>query len=104
MDHPILVALPSLHSTIIGILIAFYSAYFIFSFKEVDDAKTKLIKIIKTSVKASTPFSFYDSLPKNDLTDKDDHLDWSKARNLIFKSSYMFNLYEKKFTSEDVAT
>lgn len=102
MDHPILQALPSLHSTIIGILIAFYSAYFIYSFKEVDDAKTKLKKIIKTSAKASTPFLFYDSLPEYELTDSRNSLDWDKARNLIFKSLNMMNYRREKYSSDDL--
>lgn len=102
MDHPILQALPSLHSTIIGILIAFYSAYFIYSFKEVDDAKTKLKKIIKTSAKASTPFLFYATFTEQELTKSKDSLDWQKARNLIFKSSSMMSYRREKYTSQDL--
>ncbi|QRZ23289.1 hypothetical protein H9L11_03885 [Vibrio sp. sp1] len=47
MSSPILEALPALHVTVIGVVAAFFSAFAIYAYQKVNDAKEKLDEALK---------------------------------------------------------
>lgn len=92
MSSQILASIPGIHATIIGILLAFLSGYFIYSFQKIIDTKLKLLKSIEFSKKICTPnyFIFNDFYP--DLTKSNGRIDLIKDFDpLLHKASTFYS-------------
>ncbi len=76
MNFPILEALPSLHVTIIGIVAAFFSAFAIYAYQKVNDAKDRLKSSIRHSISISTPNSIL-QVGGNKFLNDDETIDWA---------------------------
>lgn len=59
MDSAILTALPSIHSTLIGIGAAFYSAYAIYAYQKIQEARIRLERISKDATSFSLNLNTY---------------------------------------------
>lgn len=92
MNSLILTAIPGIHATIIGILLAFLSGYFIFSFQKIIDTKLKLIKSIESSKKACTPIFSLHNKHTPDLTKSNNRVDLFKDFDpLLHKASTFYS-------------
>jgi hypothetical protein len=82
MDSAILTTLPSIHSTLIGIGAAFYSAYAIYAYQKIQEAR---IRLERTS-KDATNFAFYVntfSIMANDPLLTDGVLEYETCKTII---------------------
>ncbi|HBI9108286.1 TPA: hypothetical protein JI414_RS21320, partial [Acinetobacter baumannii] len=92
MTSQILTAIPGIHATIIGILLAFLSGYFLYSFQKIIDTKLKLIKSIESSKTACTPNFFIYNEYTPDLTESNGRIDLIKDFHpLLHKASTFYS-------------
>lgn len=73
--YVILSTIPGIHATIVGILVAFFSAFLIFAYQKITEAKKKLEKALKIAESVSSPaLYFYNG--KTSLINDNGELDW----------------------------
>lgn len=91
---PILENIPGIHATIVGVLAAFYSAYFMFAYQKVTEAKKKLEKVLKVSKDICTPDKSVTN-GHSPLIDENGNLDWDeKCKNLIRDAKSIFSFLD----------
>lgn len=89
---PILSTIPGIHAAIVGILAAFYSAFFIYSYQKVSESKKELSKILDSSKSIIDSHSIVFS--SDFLLDRNGNLDWDdKCRNLLYRAETLFHDY-----------
>lgn len=83
LNLPILEALPAIHVTVLGVVAAFFSAFGVYAYQKVNDAKEKLNTAVKFSRSISAPKSLVFESRNKFLTDKGT-LDWDNSgKNLL---------------------
>ncbi len=99
MSSPILEALPAIHVTVIGVIAAFFSAFAIYAYTKVHDAKERFDAAIKQSADlTSTNDTMYSG--KNKFVTKDGHLDWDNHGKELLRNAtslYSYLDYEEKY-------
>lgn len=91
---PILENIPGIHATIVGVLAAFYSAYFMFAYQKVTEAKKKLEKVLNVSKDICTPYKSVTN-GHSPLIDENGNLDWDeKCKNLIRDAKSIFSFLD----------
>ncbi|MDW1940880.1 hypothetical protein R7Q10_02560 [Vibrio sp. Vb0599] len=88
MSSPILEALPALHVTIIGVVAAFFSAFVIYAYQKVNDAKEKLDEALKHSMSVSTPDTMLIN-SNNVYLNEDGTLNWDEKGKEILRRATM---------------
>lgn len=99
MSSPILEALPSLHVTVIGVVAAFFSAFAIYAYQKVNDAKEKLDEALKYSMAVSTP-NLMKLIPNNIYLNQDGTLNWDyRGKDTLTKAIMLYSYldYEEKY-------
>jgi hypothetical protein len=92
LSSPILEALPALHVTIIGVVAAFFSAFAIYAYQKVNDAKEKLDEALKRSESLATPTSMM--LGGNNIyLNGEGTLNWDDAGKEAIRRASMFYSY-----------
>ncbi|WPP56351.1 hypothetical protein SOI69_03525 [Acinetobacter pittii] len=126
MESKLLEILPSIHATIVGFFVAFYSAYYIYAIQKVSELHHTFLKTLKEA-KLNTILPSYLIVGESILFDKNNNLDWDNkcrellknivhrndsltledmhktAKNLLVLFSYFFNSYpftEKKIKNQ----
>ena len=99
LSSPILELLPSIHVTIIGVVAAFFSAFSIYAYQKVNDAKEKLDLALKHSMSVATPTSM--RFGGNNIYLNDDMtLNWDRAGKEMLRNAsslYSYLDYEEKY-------
>lgn len=98
MDSYILETLPGIHGILIGIGVAFFSAFAMYAYQKLQETKDQLDKTITDVEAFSTPNNYING--NNTLINSDGELDWDgKAKQLIkhAKSIYAHLDYEEKY-------
>jgi hypothetical protein len=99
MQSYILEALPGIHGILIGVGVAFFSAFAMFAYQRLQETKDQLDKTILEVEAFSTP-SNYVGGGQNRLIKDDGELDWDgEAKYLLHhaKSIYSYLDYEEKY-------
>ncbi|PCK29594.1 hypothetical protein [Pseudoalteromonas piscicida] len=99
MDSPILEALPAIHVTIIGVIAAFFSAFAIYAYQKVNDAKEKLDSVLKRSQSITAPTSFRFG-GSNRFVTSEGKLAWdTEGKQLLHNASscYSYLDHEEKY-------
>lgn len=99
MESHILEALPGIHGILIGIGVAFFSAFAMYAYQKLQETKDQLDKIILEVEAFSTP-SNYIGGSQTKLINDEGELDWDgEAKQLIHhaKSIYSYLDYEEKY-------
>jgi hypothetical protein len=99
LSSPILEALPALHVTVIGVIAAFFSAFAIYAYQKVNDAKEKLDEALHHSMSVSIPNSMMFN-GNNVFLNQDGTLNWDDRgkealRRAVMLYSYLD--YEEKY-------
>lgn len=96
MSSPILEALPALHVTVIGVVAAFFSAFAIYAYQKVNDAKEKLEQAINISKSVSTPENMLIK-GENDYLKPDGSLDWKQScKDTLYKATELSSYLEEE--------
>lgn len=91
MSSPILESLPAIHVTVIGVVAAFFSAFAIFAFQKVQEAKDKLENILKDAEAFGTPNNFIGASTSN-LFNEDGLLNWDTCcKDILLRANSMFS-------------
>lgn len=99
MNSPILEALPALHVTMIGVIAAFFSAFAIYAYQKINDAKEKLDEALKHSESLSTPNSMIFN-GNNIYLNQDGTLNWDeKGKSTLRQATMLYSYldYEEKY-------
>jgi hypothetical protein len=99
LSSPILEALPAVHVTIIGVVAAFFSAFAIYAYQKVNDAKEKMDAALKRSVSIATPTSMMFG-GNNIYLNGDGTLNWDDAgKGALRRASMLYSYldYEEKY-------
>ncbi|EOW9664412.1 hypothetical protein ACO14J_004552 [Vibrio parahaemolyticus] len=99
MSSPILEALPALHVTVIGVVAAFFSAFAIYAYQKVNDAKEKLDEALKHSMSVSTPNSMMFN-GNNVYLNQDGTLNWDeRGKETLRRATMLYSYldYEEKY-------
>ncbi|MCE4937470.1 hypothetical protein [Aliivibrio fischeri] len=99
LSSPILEALPALHVTIIGVVAAFFSAFAIYAYQKVNDAKEKLEDALKHSMSVSTPNTMMFN-GNNIYVNEDGSLNWDNSGKEALRRAtmlYSYLDYEEKY-------
>ncbi|KJF95339.1 hypothetical protein CTN03_05565 [Photobacterium angustum] len=99
LSSPILELLPAVHVTIIGVVAAFFSAFAIYAYQKVNDAKEKLDAALKHSMSVATPTSMRFG-GNNIYLNDDGTLNWDGAGKETLRrasSLYSYLDYEEKY-------
>ncbi|MBM3363538.1 MAG: hypothetical protein FJY42_12915 [Betaproteobacteria bacterium] len=98
MQSPILDALPSIHTTVIGFGGAFFSAFALYAYQKVQKTKDQLERVLRDVQAFSTPSNYIGT--QADLLLETGELDWDgKAKRVIHDSKSLFSFldYEEKY-------
>ncbi|HHG3339668.1 hypothetical protein [Vibrio parahaemolyticus] len=96
MSSPILESLPAIHVTVIGVVAAFFSAFAVFAFQKVQDAKDKVEKTLKDAEAFGTPNNFIGGSQSN-LLSEDGLLNWDAcSRDVLHRATSMFSHLDTK--------
>lgn len=87
---PILSNIPAIHATLIGIGVAFFSAFFIYALSQIKDAARNLEETIKLSNEI-LDFPIYNSNINNSKLLVDGKLDWELCKDLLWNVRYLYN-------------
>ncbi|MFM1649106.1 hypothetical protein ACJ5N2_14620 [Aeromonas salmonicida] len=101
MSSPILEALPALHVTIIGVVAAFFSAFAIYAYQKVNDAKEKLDEAVKHCMSISDSNIILHK-SNNIYISEDGSLNWDvhgKDTIDIAKGHYQYLDLEEKYNT-----
>ncbi|HIF9075204.1 TPA: hypothetical protein ACX6NV_000013 [Photobacterium damselae] len=99
MSSPILEALPALHVTVMGVIAAFFSAFAIYAYQKVKDAKEKLDEALKQSMALSTPNSMMFN-GNNAYLNQDGSLNWDeRGKDTLRRATMLYSYldYEEKY-------
>ncbi|EPV2532108.1 hypothetical protein ACV28K_004690, partial [Vibrio alginolyticus] len=99
LSSPILEALPALHVTVIGVVAAFFSAFAIYAYQKVNDAKEKLDEALKHSMSVSTPNSMMFN-GNNVYLNQDGTLNWDeRGKETLCRATMLYSYldYEEKY-------
>lgn len=92
----ILENIPSIHASIIGVLAAFYSAYFFYAHQKIAEAQKSLEKEIKFAEGVATPSSFiYGEYTFTDINGK---LDWDNQGKMLFLEA--ISIFASKYSQD----
>ncbi|WP_323969867.1 hypothetical protein [Aeromonas veronii] len=102
MNSPILEALPGLHVTIIGVVAAFFSAFAIYAYQKVNDAKEKLEDAVKHCKLISTPeLTLYNG--NKDYLNEDRTLNWEHRGKEVLRNATIFYPNRKHDEESNIA-
>jgi hypothetical protein len=92
MPSPILDAMPSIHATLIGFGGAFYSAFAVYAYQRLFEAKDKLDRVLRDVEEFGTPNTFYGGPAEHlhTLTDENGQLDWAKIQRFLHEAKSKF--------------
>ncbi len=99
LSSPILEALPAIHVTVIGVVAAFFSAFAIYAYQKVNDAKEKLDSALKQSINLTSPSAMRFG-GGNRFVTGDGNLDWDENGKELLRqvtSFYSYLDYEEKY-------
>ncbi|CAA0287614.1 hypothetical protein, partial [Acinetobacter baumannii] len=85
MESPLLEVLPSIHATIMGFFVAFYTAYFIYAIQKLSELHHTFLKALKEA-KLNTILSTYLIVGESILFDKNKNLDWEGECKKLLKT------------------
>ncbi|MES2491372.1 MAG: hypothetical protein V4607_16420 [Pseudomonadota bacterium] len=98
MPSPILDSLPAIHTTVIGFGGAFFSAFALYAYQQVQETKDQLERVLREVETFSTPNSYISS--PVDLLLENGELDWDgKAKQILHEAKSHFSTldYEEKY-------
>lgn len=96
MNSPILEALPALHVTIIGVVAAFFSAFAIYAYQKLNDAKEKLDEALKHCMLISNPHITMQR-SNNIYLNEDGSLNWDEhGKDAIWKAKVLYSYLDRE--------
>ncbi|KLV47694.1 hypothetical protein SH16_01427 [Aeromonas caviae] len=94
MSSPILETLPALHVTVIGVVAAFFSAFAIYAYQKVNEAKENLDEAISQSKSITTPDLIMLSAD-NAYLNKDGSLNWDdRGKDTLRRATTLYSYLE----------
>lgn len=98
MPSPILDSLPAIHTTVIGFGGAFFSAFALYAYQKVREARDQLVKVLGEIEAFSTPNNYIGT--QADLLLENGELDWDgRAKRILHEAKSYFAAmdYEEKY-------
>jgi hypothetical protein len=89
MLSPILDALPAIHTTVVGIGTAFYSAFVLYAYEKLRESKAQLGEVLKDATDVSTPNIIF-TQDCDDLLKENGELDWHGAKTLLWHARTLY--------------